>query len=96
MEKWLKHCRIYGYADDTTTSCHGKNLGEIIKNLREDAEQILKYMASNGLVANPNKTVFMLLNYTCNEMELELTNEIKIGDSFIKRSEETNLLGVNM
>ena len=38
--------------DDTTSSHQVKNLEEIIQNLRHDAEEILKFMASNGLVAN--------------------------------------------
>ena len=33
-----------------------------MKNLSEDATGILNFMASNGLVANPSKTVFMILN----------------------------------
>ena len=32
-----KHSKIYGYADDTTSSCKGKNWKDIIKNLEEDA-----------------------------------------------------------
>ena len=35
------------YADDTTSSCSGKNLEEIIKNLKHDADAILKYMSRN-------------------------------------------------
>ena len=30
--------------------------------LDEDTDKILSYMATNGLVANPKKSVFMLLN----------------------------------
>ena len=29
--------------------------------MEEDAESILKFMAANGLVANPNKIAFLLL-----------------------------------
>ena len=76
LEMWCKYSKIYGYADDTTTACQGKNLEEIIKNLKHDAESILKYMASNGLVANASKTIFMILNLTKNECEQQLTKEI--------------------
>ena len=34
----------------------------MIKRMEEDAENVLSYMASNGLIANPNTTVFMMLN----------------------------------
>ena len=30
LEYWCKHSKIFSYADDTTTSCHGKDLAEII------------------------------------------------------------------
>ena len=36
-------------------------MNKIIPRLEEDAEGILKYMAWNGLVANPEKTVLMKL-----------------------------------
>ena len=26
LELWLKYCKVYGYADDTTTSCWGRNI----------------------------------------------------------------------
>ena len=39
----------------------------MLENLEEDATNILEFMASNGLVANPNKTEFMLLNNKDNE-----------------------------
>ena len=53
--------------------CQGRNLEEIIQNLKLDADSILSYMASNGLVANAKKTVFMILNMTKSECELQLT-----------------------
>ena len=72
LELWCKFSKIYGYADDTTSSCKGKNLEEIIANLKADAENILNYMASNGLVANAKKTVFMLLDLSKKECELQI------------------------
>ena len=82
------------YADDTTSSCSGKNLEEIINNLKQDADAILRYMASNGLVANAKKTVFMILNMTKSEFEKELTKEIMVGGEKVQRSTDTKLLGV--
>ena len=55
LELWCKFSKIYSYDDDTTSSCKGKYWEEIIKNLKRDAEAILSYMASNGLVANASK-----------------------------------------
>ena len=101
LEKWCKHSKIYGYADDTTSSCKGKSWKDIIKNLEEDANIILSYMASNGLAANQNKTVFMLLNmkkHAAKNQEEEQEEElsIKVGNSLVKRSCSTNLLGVTI
>ena len=33
-----------------------------MEKLEEDAKNILEFMASNGLLANPSKKVFMMLN----------------------------------
>ena len=93
---WCKYSKIYVYADDTTSSCSGKNLAEIIKNLKHDADAILSYMASNGLVANASKTVFMILNLTKAEAEAELAKEIEIDGVSVERSTNTKLLGVTI
>jgi hypothetical protein len=42
----------------------------VIKQLEEDAKSILEFIASNGLVANPSKTVFMMLNSKQKENDL--------------------------
>jgi hypothetical protein len=49
------------YADDTSTSCHGKSQEELMEKLEENSKNILQFMASNGLVANESKTVLMIL-----------------------------------
>ena len=58
-------------------------------------------MASNGLAANQNKTVFMLLNmkkHAAKNQEEEQEEElsIKVGNRLVKRSCSTNLLGVTI
>ena len=55
LKYWVKHSKIFSYADDTTSNCQGKDLAEIMKHLEEDAANIMSYMASNGLVANQYK-----------------------------------------
>ena len=84
------------YADNTTSGCQGKNLAEIIQNLKHDADAILSYMASNGLVANASKTVFLILNITKKEAEEELANGIEVDGKRVTRSTETKLLGVTI
>jgi hypothetical protein len=62
LEEWLQFARATTYADDTRTSASSKNLARVIEKLEKDAVNVLKFMAFNRLVPNPNKTVFMMLN----------------------------------
>ena len=57
----------------------------------EDAVEILKFMASNGLVANPTKTIFMVLNHRGDEEE---KIKIKVGECTIENEPTAKLLGV--
>ena len=62
LEEWIKKSIIFSYADDTSSSSSGKTVEEVREKMEEDAEEILKIMASNGLVANPSKTMLILMN----------------------------------
>ena len=62
LEFWLKWSVAKTYADDTTTRTSAKNIKEMIKRMEEDAENVLAYKASNGLVANASKTSLVILN----------------------------------
>ena len=61
MSDWVCNSSLYGYADDTSSSICDEDLSEILRKLEIDADRILRFMASNGLVANPSKTTFMVL-----------------------------------
>ena len=63
----------------------GKNLQEILANLKHDANQILIYMAANGMVANARETVFIILNLTKAETEMEITKSIEVGNTLVLR-----------
>ena len=56
MELWLKNSSAVTYADNPSSTVTGKTLEEVKQKLEEDAEMVLKFMASNGLVAHPSKT----------------------------------------
>ena len=58
--------------------------------MEEDANQVLKYMASNGLVANPKKTSFLLLN----SKQGGVGNEIRVGNEMVARETTATLLGI--
>ena len=66
------------YADDTMTRTTAKNKEELISRMEEDATNILKFMASNGLIANTNKTSLVILNLKKRDNHVTL----KISTSF--------------
>ena len=63
LEDWLKFSAAFTYANDTSTSVSTSDKkGTILQKLKKDAINILKFMASNGLVAIPKKTTLTFLN----------------------------------
>ena len=90
LEEWLEHSSAPTYADDTTTGTHGWSVQETLKLMEIDAENVLRFMASNGLVANSNKTAFLLLNSKNTDYELK----VKIGTDQVKRESSALLLGI--
>ena len=78
LEDWTKNSTIFSYADDTSSSSSGKSEEEVKEKLEQDAEEILKFVASNGLVANPSKTTLMLMN-----AKQEGPFKVIVGDSSI-------------
>ena len=91
MELWLKYSSALTYADDTSSSVTGKTIEEVQFKLEHYAEEVLKFMASNGLVANPSKTTLMVLNH-----KTEAPLEIEIGGKTITQVASFKLLGVQI
>ena len=58
--------------------------------MEEDAFQVLKYMASNGLVANAKKTAFLLLN----SKQAGDEAVVKIGTEVVHHESTAILLGI--
>ena len=92
LENWVDHSSMLNYADDTSSSCSDANEEDVMRKLESDAEKILQFMASNGLVANPSKTEFMMLNTKGKESK----RRIKVGNSEIVQTGSAKLLGVTM
>jgi hypothetical protein len=63
MELWLKHSSALTNADDTSSIVTGNTMNEVKEKLETDANWVLRFMASNGLVTNPAKITLMVLNY---------------------------------
>ena len=53
---------------------------------------IIQFMASNGLVANPSKTEFMLLN----NKQKEQCEKIRVGKAEVQEMGSAKLLGIIM
>ena len=60
--------------------------------MEEDAINVLRFMASNGLVANPKKTTFIILNRKANLDPIT----IKIGKEVITQEKTAKLLGMSL
>ena len=57
---WVPEINSFKFNSSTSKSRH--DLDSAIESLEEDATEMLQFMASNGLVANPTKTEFRILN----------------------------------
>ena len=90
LQDWLHHSSAPTYADDTSTATYGKTAQETMEKMEEDAQQVLQYMASNGLVANAKKTSFLLLNSKQTGQDVTL----KIGSETVTRDCSAKLLGI--
>ena len=93
LELWLEYASAITYADHTSTGITAKPKAELIAKLEKDAMNVLRYMASNGLVANPNKTAFAGLNQP-NVSISESPLKVKIGDVIISQESSAKLFGI--
>ena len=93
LEEWVNHSSIFNYADDTSSSYANKDGKVVVERLQEDAKGILEFMASNELVANPTKTVFMILN---DKKTGEEKDKITVGASEVVQSPSAKLLGIEL
>ena len=57
------------------------DLNEVKRSLEIDEVNILKFMASNGLVANPKKTSLMFLG--TDKLAANESETLKIGKAFV-------------
>jgi len=90
LELWVHDVRVHGYADDFSTSYSAHSEEEIIAKLEEDAERILKFMASNYLNTNAKKTGFMIIRTKENQSQ----REVRIGSERVIEAENHRILGL--
>ena len=68
IDEWTKYAIIAGFADDNSATVTGESQSEVVTKLESDALDILRFMASNKLLANESKTTFMMFGRR-NEVE---------------------------
>ena len=97
LEDWLEFARSLTYADDTSTGVSAISMEEVIKKLEIDAVNVLKFMASNGLVANASKTTLIFLNakLKTNDFDQEKI-KIKVGKDWVTQERNAKLLGMTI
>ncbi len=77
--------------DDTINSVQDKDINVILQKLQEDGEKVLQFIASNGLLANPSKTVLIVMGDNTIK-----DKGVKIDQTEIKHSKVTKLLGMDV
>ena len=90
MKLWMEKSTLCGYADDTSTSFGSSDEKEVINVLEKDAKNLLMFMASNSLAANPKKTCFLFFN----RGKKCTPQSITVGDKIIYESPYHNVLGL--
>jgi len=93
LELWIPEVNIHGYADDFTTAVSARDEADVIRNLETNAKTILRYMASNYLAVNPQKTCFMIIRSSRKDHQVA---RVKIGDSTIDEENCHSILGVTV
>ena len=58
---FIEKSEICNFADDNTIYDCGKDLSNILENLKHDMKILLKWFRINSLRANPGKFQFMIL-----------------------------------
>ena len=91
---WLEFVNAMGYADDTGTHTSRKDVEEILHKLERDAHNILCFMASNRLVANPSKTELMMILPKRRHGDREYS--VQIRNTRIKEAHKIKLLGLHI
>ena len=93
LEDWLQYASSLTYADDTSTSVSGKSINDVLRKLQIDAKNVLKFMSSNGLFANPSKTNFIVIN---DKEDGAGEREVQVGNAKVKQEKSAKLLGITI
>ena len=93
IELWMEFADIFGYADDTTTAVSDENMETACNKLQKESKNVLNFMNSNGLAANPDKTGLLIFRSGAEHKEKIC---LSIGDTTVSESNEEKLLGLTI
>ena len=82
------------FADDTNISCCGGSSVEIEQKLNTDLENVHKWLISNKLTLNVEKTEYMIIGSRNRLNQIHSNPEIVIGEQTIERVARKEFLGV--
>ena len=92
---WTGEAQISGYADDTSASVSASNWEDLKKGLQTTCEEVINYMALNGLKANPTKTGLLVMRPKGSSATEEMSIKVS-GDKVIKESTSEKILGIQV
>ena len=78
---FIEKTNICNFADDNTIYSYNNNLQTVLKNLKHDIINVLKWFKVNSLKSNPKKFHFMILGKGTRQTAILNINNIKIRES---------------
>ena len=88
---FIEKTKICNFADDNTIYSCNNNLQTILKNLKHDMVNVLKWFKVNSMKANPKKFQFMILGKSTRQTIILNINNIEITES-----QNVELLGLTI
>ena len=87
----IKKFEVCNFADDNTLYSVGKNIKNVISDLKADLVGVVEWFKIHSMIANPEKFQFIVLG---NQDEDKRSFDIHINNVKIKNSNEVTLLGI--
>lgn len=95
FDKWLKHGKMYSFADDSTNFISTGDMGSLIQMTEEDCACVIEFMSSNNLIANSDKTE-LIISAPIKTNENYQYQQINVDGSIVKESKSVKLLGMHI
>ena len=90
---FIVNSNLHNYADDNTISSFSNSIPDLINNLECEANAALSWLASNNMIANPDKFHSIILSKNIIDTS---DLKIKVGNKVIKSEANVKLLGVKI